>query len=67
MTATLQLDDPKTKLYAPLKIKAEAPKAAALHKAGVRFAFTSGTLTRPADYLSASGLRNEGVSPRTPP
>ncbi|MDX2031313.1 MAG: amidohydrolase family protein [Blastocatellia bacterium] len=46
------LEDPEDEALRTMRDRAEAPKAAAeLHKAGVRFAFTSGTLVRPADYL----------------
>jgi imidazolonepropionase-like amidohydrolase len=46
------LEDPESESLRVLRDRAEAPKAAAaLHKAGVKFAFTSGTLMRPADYL----------------
>ncbi len=46
------LDDPESESLRTLKDRAEAPKAAAaLSKAGVRFAFTSGTLTRSADFI----------------
>ncbi len=47
------IEDPESESLRILRERAEAPKAAAaLHKAGVRFAFTSGTLTRPQDYLA---------------
>ncbi|MFN0086251.1 MAG: amidohydrolase family protein [Blastocatellia bacterium] len=46
------LEDPEDEALRTMRDRAEAPKAAAaLHKAGVRFAFTSGTLVRPADYI----------------
>ena len=48
----LGLEDPESESLRVLRERADAPKAAAaLSKAGVRFAFSSGTLTRPADYL----------------
>jgi imidazolonepropionase-like amidohydrolase len=60
-----QLDDPEDEALRTLKDRAEAPKAAAaLHKAGVRFAFTSGTLTRPADYLSNAARAIEAGLPK---
>ena len=47
------LEDPESESLRTLRERAEAPKAAAaLHKAGVRFAFTSGTLARPADFVA---------------
>ncbi len=50
------LDDPESESLRTLRDRAEAPKAASvLHKAGVRFAFTSGTLMRPADYVLNAG------------
>ncbi len=46
------LEDPESEALRVLRLRAEAPKAAyALYKAGVKFAFTSGTLVRPADYI----------------
>jgi imidazolonepropionase-like amidohydrolase len=46
------LEDPESEPLATLRERAAAPGAAAtLHKAGVTFAFTSGGLTRPSDYL----------------
>ncbi len=48
-----QLDDPEDESLAALRERADAPKsAAALHKAGVKFAFNSGTLTRPTDFIA---------------
>jgi hypothetical protein len=50
------LDDPESESLRTLRDRAEAPKSAAvLQKAGVRFAFTSGTLMRPADYVLNAG------------
>ncbi|MEK7833976.1 MAG: hypothetical protein AAB401_23005, partial [Acidobacteriota bacterium] len=47
------LEDPESESLRTLRERADAPKAAAaLQKAGVRFAFTSGTLTRPADFVA---------------
>ncbi len=46
------IEDPESESLRVLKERAEAPKAAvALYKAGVRFAFQSGGLTRPQDYI----------------
>ena len=48
-----QLDDPEDESLSALRERADAPKAAAaLHKAGVKFAFNSGTLTRPTDFIA---------------
>jgi len=57
------LDDPESEPLRALRERAEAPKAAAaLHKAGVRFAFTSGTLARPADFVAnAARAIEEGL------
>jgi hypothetical protein len=47
------IEDPESESLRTLKERAEAPKAAlALNKAGVRFAFQSGFLTRPQDFLA---------------
>ena len=47
------LDDPESESLRVLKDRAEAPKAAAaLSKAGVKFAFTSGNLTKASDFIS---------------
>ncbi|MBI1763581.1 MAG: amidohydrolase family protein [Acidobacteria bacterium] len=60
-----QLDDPEDEALRTLKDRAEAPKAAAaLHNAGVRFAFNSGTLTRPADYLANAARAIEAGLPK---
>lgn len=60
-----QLDDAEDEALRTLKDRAEAPKAAAaLYKAGVRFAFNSGTLTRPADYLSNAARAIEAGLPK---
>jgi imidazolonepropionase-like amidohydrolase len=46
------LEDPESESLRTLRERAEAPTAAAaLSKAGVTFAFTSGGLTRPADFI----------------
>jgi imidazolonepropionase-like amidohydrolase len=59
-----QLDDPEDEALRTLKERAEAPKAAvALHKAGVRFAFTSGNLSRPADFIANAARAIEAGLP----
>jgi imidazolonepropionase-like amidohydrolase len=46
-------DDPERETLQALRERADAPRAAAaLFKAGVRFAFNSGTLARPQDYVA---------------
>jgi imidazolonepropionase-like amidohydrolase len=46
------LEDPESESLRTLRERAAAPATAAtLHKAGVTFAFSSGNLSRPADYL----------------
>jgi imidazolonepropionase-like amidohydrolase len=46
------LEDPESESLKALRERAAAPgTAATLHKAGVTFAFSSGSLSRPADYL----------------
>lgn len=46
------LEDAESESIQTLRERAAAPgAAAALHRAGVRFAFTSGGLSRPADYV----------------
>lgn len=61
----LGLDDPESESLSVLRERAEAPKAAAaLHKAGVRFAFTSGTLTRPQDYIRNAARAIEAGLPK---
>ena len=46
------LEDPESESLRALRERAAAPgTAATLHKAGVNFAFSSGSLSRPADYL----------------
>lgn len=50
------LEDPEAESLRVLRERAEAPKAAAaLQKAGVKFAFTSGSLSRPSDYIANAG------------
>ncbi len=47
------LEDPESESLRVLRDRADAPKsAAALSKAGVRFAFQSGYLNRPSDYIA---------------
>lgn len=47
------LEDPESESLRVLRDRADAPKsAAALSKAGVRFAFQSGYLNRPTDYIA---------------
>lgn len=59
------LDDPESESLRTLRERAEAPKAAAaLHKAGVRFAFTSGTLARPADFVANAARAVEAGLPK---
>jgi imidazolonepropionase-like amidohydrolase len=60
-----QLDDPEDEPLRTLRERAEAPKAAAaLHKAGVKFAFTSGGLSRPSDYLANAARAIEAGLPK---
>lgn len=58
------IEDPEDESLAVLRDRSAAPSAAAaLAKAGVKFAFTSGTLLRPADYLAnASRAVEAGLS-----
>ena len=59
------LEDPESEALRVLRERAEAPKAAAaLHKAGVRFAFQSGYLTRPADYIANAAKAIEAGLPK---
>jgi imidazolonepropionase-like amidohydrolase len=59
------LDDPESESLRVLRDRAEAPKAAAaLHKAGVKFAFTSGTLMRPADFIVNAARAIEAGLPK---
>ncbi len=59
------LDDPESESLRTLRERADAPKAAAaLQKAGVRFAFTSGTLARPADFLVNAARAIEAGLPK---
>ncbi len=59
------LEDPESEPLRTLRDRAEAPKAAAaLHKAGVKFAFTSGTLMRPQDYIANATRAVEAGLPK---
>jgi imidazolonepropionase-like amidohydrolase len=59
------LDDPERETLRALRERADAPKAAAaLHKAGVRFAFNSGTLVRPQDYIINAARAVEAGLPK---
>jgi imidazolonepropionase-like amidohydrolase len=59
------LEDPESEPLRTLRDRAEAPKAAAtLYKAGVRFAFMSGTLTRPTDYIANAARAIEAGLPK---
>jgi imidazolonepropionase-like amidohydrolase len=59
------LEDPESESLRTLRDRAEAPKAAAaLHKAGVKFAFTSGTLVRPQDYIANAARAIEAGLPK---
>jgi imidazolonepropionase-like amidohydrolase len=59
------LDDPERETLRALRDRADAPKAAAaLHKAGVRFAFNSGTLVRPQDYIINAARAVEAGLPK---
>ncbi|MEP7270108.1 MAG: amidohydrolase family protein [Acidobacteriota bacterium] len=59
------IEDPESESLRVLKERADAPKAAlALHKAGVRFAFQSGGLTRPQDFLANAARAIEAGLPK---
>lgn len=59
------LDDPESEPLRTLRDRAEAPKAAAmLQKAGIKFAFTSGTLARSSDYLVNAARAIESGLPK---
>lgn len=59
------LEDPEDEPLAVLQERAAAPgAAAALHRAGVRFAFTSGTLSRPSDFIVNAGRAIEAGLPK---
>jgi hypothetical protein len=60
------LEDPESEALRVLRERADAPKAAAaLHKAGVRFAFQSGYLNRPSDYILNAAKAIESGLPKT--
>ncbi|MCI0663798.1 MAG: amidohydrolase family protein [Acidobacteria bacterium] len=59
------LEDPERESLRVLRERAEAPRAAAaLHKAGVRFAFNSGTLVRPQDFIVNAARAIEAGLPK---
>ncbi|MGE0131217.1 MAG: amidohydrolase family protein [Blastocatellales bacterium] len=59
------LEDPESEALRVLRERADAPKAAAaLHKAGVRFAFQSGYLTKPSDYVTNAAKAIEAGLPK---
>ncbi len=59
------LEDPESESLRTLRERADAPKAAAaLLKAGVPFAFTSGTLARSADFIVNAGRAVEAGLPK---
>ena len=59
------LEDPESEPLRVLRERADAPKSAAsLHKAGVRFAFQSGYLTRPSDYIANAAKAIEAGLPK---
>ena len=59
------LEDPESESLRTLQERANAPKAAAaLHKAGVKFAFASTTLMRPADFIANAARTIEAGLPK---
>jgi hypothetical protein len=59
------LEDPESESLRVLRDRADAPKsAAALSKAGVRFAFQSGYLNRPSDYIANAAKAVEAGLPK---
>jgi imidazolonepropionase-like amidohydrolase len=59
------IEDPESEPLRSLRERADAPKAAAeLYKAGVRFAFQSGTLTRPQDFVANAARAVEAGLPK---
>jgi imidazolonepropionase-like amidohydrolase len=59
------LEDPESESLRILRDRAAAPtSAAALHKAGVRFAFQSGYLNRPSDYIANAAKAIEAGLPK---
>jgi imidazolonepropionase-like amidohydrolase len=59
------LEDPESEPLRVLRDRADAPKsAAALYKAGVRFAFQSGYLARPSDFIANAAKAIEAGLPK---
>jgi imidazolonepropionase-like amidohydrolase len=59
------IEDPESESLRALKERADAPgAAAALHKAGVRFAFQSGYLARPGDFIANAAKAIEAGLPK---
>jgi hypothetical protein len=59
------LEDPESEPLRVLRDRADAPKSAAmLHKAGARFAFQSGYLNRPSDYIANAAKAIEAGLPK---
>jgi hypothetical protein len=59
------IEDPESETLRTLRSRADAPKAAAaLYKSGVRFAFGSGTLLRPQDYIANANRAIENGLPK---
>jgi imidazolonepropionase-like amidohydrolase len=59
------LEDPESEPLRVLRDRAAAPtSAAALYKAGVRFAFQSGYLNRPSDYIANAAKAVEAGLPK---
>lgn len=59
------LDNPEDEALRTIKARAEAPKAAAaIHKGGVRFAFQSGYLAQPRDFLTNAARAIEAGLPK---
>jgi imidazolonepropionase-like amidohydrolase len=59
------LDDPEDEPLRIIRDRQDAPKAAAaLHKAGVKFAFQSGGLARPQDYVANASRAIEAGLPK---
>jgi imidazolonepropionase-like amidohydrolase len=59
------LEEPDSESLRTLRDRADAPKsAAALNKAGVRFAFQSGYLARPSDYIANAAKAIEAGLPK---
>ncbi len=59
------LEDPESEPLRVLRDRAAAPtSAAALHRAGVRFAFQSGYLNRPSDYVTNAAKAVEAGLPK---